>query len=67
MADDAHYTLPEGGSTSFSKEEWARAERNAKKLRDRLAQTCKHLIQSTEPPRKRKVDWDKIREERERL
>ena len=65
--DDTHETIPEGGGASFSKAEWARAKRNVEKIRKRLAATCRHLIQSTEPPKPRKVDWEKIKAERERL
>ena len=65
--DDGTCTLPDGGGTSFTDAEWKRAMAAAKKSRDRLAKTCKHLIKSDEPPKKRKVDWNKIKEERERM
>lgn len=66
--DDSHDTLPEGGGgASFSKADWARAEKARQKQRAELAKTCKHLIKSEEPAQRRKVDWDKIKEERERL
>lgn len=65
--DDSNYTLPEGGGTSFTKEEWKRAKKAAKKIRDKLAQKCKHLIQAEDGPKPQRVDWEKIKAERERL
>jgi len=63
--DDSYY--PEGGGASFTDAEWKRAKQNIEKLREKLAATCRHLVRSKEPPKPRKVDWDKIRAARERL
>ena len=65
--DDANYTIPDGGGTSFSAAEWARAKKAAKKLRNKLAQNCKHLIKSTKEAKPRKANRAKIKEERERM
>ena len=65
--NDSSFTLPDGGSVSFTDAEWDRAEAAAQKSRDRLAQNCKHLIKSPDGPKPRKVDWEKIKEARERL
>ncbi len=61
---DNHNTLPPGGGASFTKDEWKRSEAAVQKIRDRLAKTCRHLIVSPDPPKKRKVNWAKIEEER---
>ena len=65
--DDNHDTLPAGGGASFTKAEWARAEERVQEMRDRLAKTCRHLVVNPDPPRKRKVDWNKVKRERERM
>jgi len=65
--DDNHFTLPEGGGTSFTDADWARAKKAEAKQRAELAKTCKHLIKSPDGPKPRKVDWKKIKAERERL
>lgn len=64
--DDNNYTMPEGGTIGLSAEDWKRAEKAEKKIREKLAKTCKHLVKGPSP-KKRKVDWEKIRAERERL
>ncbi|KKN36843.1 hypothetical protein LCGC14_0769650 [marine sediment metagenome] len=66
--DENYFTMPDGANgASFTKEEWERADRAIQKIKDRLAETCRHLIRSPGEPKRRKVDWDKIRAERERL
>jgi len=66
--DDSNYTLPEdNGECYFTEEEWERAEKAEERIRAKLAKRCKHLVKSPGGPKKRKVDWDKIRAERERL
>ena len=65
--DDSYYTLPDGGGTSFSKADWARAARARKKQREKLAKTCKHLVKSSEEPKPRKANREQIKAERARL
>lgn len=65
--DDSSFTLPEGGSVSFTDAEWARAKKAEEKQRAELTKTCKHLIKSPDGPKPRKIDWKKIKKERERL
>ena len=65
--DDKHDTLPAGGGASFTKAEWARAQANVEKIRERLAKTCRHLVVSPDPPKKRKLDWGKVRRERAKM
>lgn len=66
--DDRHDTLPEGGvGIAFTKDEWARSAVAVEKIKARLAKTCRHLIVNPDPPKKRKVDWAKVKRERERV
>ena len=66
--DDSKFTLPEtAANASFTEAEWAKAEAAVKRIRDRLAQRCRHIVQASSTTVRKAIDFRKMNAESKRV